>query len=204
MVLMLGTVAKTFRTVETRIRQSWRCVTLSNPARHSPDIELSIPVLSTPNRLTPQELTCAIDQHLHQSIPSRQERNLLPRHTIDHDCTASDCESDYQPQIWPIPTPLQPRNRLYHCPRFSKAFPRPSSLMTHMNLHTGAKRELTMLALSVYMGGLTGFAAFRCAIPGCAKTFAVKSNMSRHMRTHGIPPLHILNMQNGSSETLPL
>ncbi|KAF8496955.1 hypothetical protein JB92DRAFT_2746159, partial [Gautieria morchelliformis] len=46
-----------------------------------------------------------------------------------------------------------------------KEFPRPSGLATHMNTHSGAK-------------------PYRCPVPACSKTFAVRSNARRHLRIH--------------------
>ncbi|KAF9024276.1 hypothetical protein BDZ89DRAFT_954869 [Hymenopellis radicata] len=45
----------------------------------------------------------------------------------------------------------------------------PSGLRTHMNSHNGIR-------------------PFPCTFPGCEKTFGVRSNMKRHLRTHGPPP----------------
>ncbi|KAI0266523.1 hypothetical protein BC834DRAFT_788584, partial [Gloeopeniophorella convolvens] len=53
------------------------------------------------------------------------------------------------------------------CSICSKAFPRPSGLRTHMNSHSGDK-------------------PYRCPVQSCAKSFTVRSNAKRHIRTHGI------------------
>ncbi|KAH7886996.1 hypothetical protein F5I97DRAFT_1788250, partial [Phlebopus sp. FC_14] len=58
---------------------------------------------------------------------------------------------------------------MHQCPQCQKVFPRPSGLATHMNSHSGAK-------------------PFRCSVPNCDKSFAVRSNAKRHLRTHGINP----------------
>ena len=31
-------------------------------------------------------------------------------------------------------------------------------------------------------------AAYKCPVPACPKTFAVRSNARRHLRIHGVPP----------------
>ncbi|ORZ34592.1 hypothetical protein BCR44DRAFT_1390445, partial [Catenaria anguillulae PL171] len=53
----------------------------------------------------------------------------------------------------------------YRCDQCGKAFSRPSSLDTHMAVHTGAK-------------------PFGCPHPGCGKEFSVRSNLKRHMKIH--------------------
>ncbi|KAI0760416.1 hypothetical protein C8Q74DRAFT_1207897 [Fomes fomentarius] len=58
---------------------------------------------------------------------------------------------------------------MHQCSICLKLFPRPSGLATHMNSHSGAK-------------------PFKCPIPTCTKSFAVRSNAKRHLRTHGIFP----------------
>ncbi|TFY65756.1 hypothetical protein EVG20_g5333 [Dentipellis fragilis] len=57
--------------------------------------------------------------------------------------------------------------KMHECSLCHKRFPRPSGLATHMNTHSGAK-------------------PFKCPVSDCAKSFAVRSNAKRHLRTHGI------------------
>ncbi|KAF8137609.1 hypothetical protein EV363DRAFT_1157424 [Boletus edulis] len=67
-------------------------------------------------------------------------------------------------------SPKQPkRSKLHQCEQCKKMFPRPSGLATHMNSHSGAK-------------------PYKCIVPNCDKSFAVRSNAKRHLRTHGINP----------------
>ncbi|OCH88418.1 hypothetical protein OBBRIDRAFT_698249, partial [Obba rivulosa] len=61
------------------------------------------------------------------------------------------------------------KSKMHQCTICLKMFPRPSGLATHMNSHSGAK-------------------PFKCPIPTCTKSFAVRSNAKRHLRTHGIFP----------------
>ncbi|KAJ3544744.1 hypothetical protein NM688_g5708 [Phlebia brevispora] len=61
------------------------------------------------------------------------------------------------------------KSKMHQCTICSKWFPRPSGLATHMNSHSGAK-------------------PYKCPIPTCTKSFAVRSNAKRHLRTHGIFP----------------
>ncbi|KAJ3920505.1 hypothetical protein F5877DRAFT_37948 [Lentinula edodes] len=58
---------------------------------------------------------------------------------------------------------------MHACKLCGKNFPRPSGLKTHMNAHNNHK-------------------PFSCAYPGCERTFTVRSNAKRHLRTHGIHP----------------
>ena len=53
----------------------------------------------------------------------------------------------------------------YHCNICGKRFKRPSSLSTHMNIHTGNK-------------------PFNCPFDNCSKSFNAKSNMLRHYKLH--------------------
>lgn len=65
--------------------------------------------------------------------------------------------------------PSQKKSKMHQCTVCMKLFPRPSGLATHMNSHSGAK-------------------PYKCPIPTCTKSFAVRSNAKRHLRTHGIFP----------------
>ncbi|TBU22664.1 hypothetical protein BD311DRAFT_705134 [Dichomitus squalens] len=64
-------------------------------------------------------------------------------------------------------------DRRHGCGICHRRFNRPSSLMIHMNSHTGAQ-------------------PFECPFPGCTRRFSVNSNMRRHYRNHrdgaAIPP----------------
>jgi len=64
-------------------------------------------------------------------------------------------------------TPYPPNSDRYICGTCNKAFSRPSSLKIHTYSHTGEK-------------------PWKCQIPGCGKTFSVRSNMKRHEKgCHG-------------------
>ncbi|VDB88814.1 unnamed protein product [Peniophora sp. CBMAI 1063] len=67
----------------------------------------------------------------------------------------------------PPPKKRRKTSKMHPCPECDKSFPRPSALTTHMNVHSGEK-------------------PWRCPVSTCAKSFAVRSNARRHMRTHGI------------------
>lgn len=112
--------------------------------------------------------------------------------------------------------PAQKKSKMHQCTICLKLFPRPSGLATHMNSHSGAKRECGLYsdpssflpslsplpsAVSVPCGSqcegenraltivvLRPSLAFKCPIPTCTKSFAVRSNAKRHLRTHGIFP----------------
>ncbi|KAA1472441.1 hypothetical protein DENSPDRAFT_838714 [Dentipellis sp. KUC8613] len=64
-------------------------------------------------------------------------------------------------------TKVKRKSKMHCCEICGKAFPRPSGLATHMNSHSGAK-------------------PFKCPLKDCPKTFTVRSNAKRHLRTHGI------------------
>jgi hypothetical protein len=49
---------------------------------------------------------------------------------------------------------------------------------------------------------LIASSAFACNVPGCAKRFAVRSNMTRHMKTHGDAALTSPTDASGSSSPL--
>ncbi|KAG6334715.1 hypothetical protein ID866_4375 [Astraeus odoratus] len=63
----------------------------------------------------------------------------------------------------------RPRPKMHECVVCRKQFPRPSGLATHMNSHSGER-------------------PFKCLVEGCDKSFAVRSNARRHLKTHGINP----------------
>ncbi|PVU87174.1 hypothetical protein BB559_006165 [Furculomyces boomerangus] len=60
------------------------------------------------------------------------------------------------------------RKRKYECKYCKKRFSRPSSLKTHIYIHTGEK-------------------PYACEYPGCRKSFSVLSNLKRHAKVHMNP-----------------
>ncbi|KAF8531608.1 hypothetical protein JB92DRAFT_3104771 [Gautieria morchelliformis] len=63
-----------------------------------------------------------------------------------------------------IPDEEDDPKKKYKCPECGKAFDRPSGLETHSSRHSGNK-------------------PYPCPTPGCDKTFSVRSNMTRHLRS---------------------
>ncbi|KAG7095377.1 hypothetical protein E1B28_006134 [Marasmius oreades] len=61
------------------------------------------------------------------------------------------------------------KSKMHKCDICDKLFPRPSGLKTHMNTHNNVK-------------------PFACEYPGCNRSFTVRSNARRHLRTHGVIP----------------
>ena len=69
--------------------------------------------------------------------------------------------------------------RLVCSPVCNKRFNRPSSLNTHMAVHTGAKRELKAF-LTLRARADLSWAAYQCSRPECGRRFSVSSNLRRH------------------------
>ncbi|KZV72735.1 hypothetical protein PENSPDRAFT_338377 [Peniophora sp. CONT] len=86
---------------------------------------------------------------------------------------AMNVREDSSPDLDLAPPPKRRKkiSKMHPCswPDCDKSFPRPSALATHMNVHSGEK-------------------PWKCPVSTCAKSFAVRSNARRHMRTHGIGP----------------
>ncbi|KAJ3543265.1 hypothetical protein NMY22_g3205 [Coprinellus aureogranulatus] len=79
------------------------------------------------------------------------------------------------------PTKKKKKSKMHTCEICSKKFPRPSGLRTHMNTHNNAR-------------------PYACGFPGCTRTFGVRSNAKRHLRTHGIiPPPSNTSNNNGDA-----
>ena len=82
-----------------------------------------------------------------------------------------------------------------------KLLSRPSGLKTHMDTHNNARRKLNpLLSLFVFSPNFFVTTAYACGFPGCTRTFGVRSNAKRHLRTHGvIPPPAIPNSASGEA-----
>ncbi|EIW80486.1 hypothetical protein CONPUDRAFT_137672 [Coniophora puteana RWD-64-598 SS2] len=91
---------------------------------------------------------------------------MSPRYTHAHGKRAGGEEGVEEGQKKTKKRPSTRRN-CYPCPICRKESSRSSGLATHMNIHTGAR-------------------PFECPMPTCDKRFAVRSNATRHLRTHGI------------------
>ncbi|KAF8636907.1 hypothetical protein AX17_003158 [Amanita inopinata Kibby_2008] len=76
------------------------------------------------------------------------------------------------------------KSKMHDCEICGKKFPRPSGLRTHMNTHNNVK-------------------PYPCTFPGCTRTFAVRSNAKRHLRTHGIVPASATPSSSGASSSAP-
>lgn len=56
-----------------------------------------------------------------------------------------------------------------------------------MNSHSGMRCKGDNIARDCVLG-LMGMIAYRCPVESCSRSFAVRSNAKRHLRTHGINP----------------
>ncbi|KAG8748468.1 hypothetical protein FRC10_003601 [Ceratobasidium sp. 414] len=74
---------------------------------------------------------------------------------------------DLAPYIPAAARKLYGKGREHTCKVCNKKFKRPSTLQTHMNTHTGEK-------------------PYFCPVPACGRRFSVSSNLTRHLRTHGM------------------
>ncbi|KAF5371786.1 hypothetical protein D9758_003548 [Tetrapyrgos nigripes] len=106
----------------------------------------------------------------HYSSESELSRwNLMDQESVDTTenslASATQAASDEGSE----PPKKKKKGKMHPCEMCGKAFPRPSGLKIHMNTHAHLK-------------------PFGCGYPGCHRTFTVKSNAKRHLRTHGINP----------------
>ncbi|KAF5379054.1 hypothetical protein D9615_005996 [Tricholomella constricta] len=88
-----------------------------------------------------------------------------PTDQVNADTAASSSSSKSQLQA--NPQAKKKKSKMHECEVCGKMFPRPSGLKTHMNTHNNLK-------------------PFPCGFAGCARTFTVRSNAKRHLRTHGV------------------
>lgn len=56
-----------------------------------------------------------------------------------------------------------------------------------MNSHCGIRRKGDNIARDCVLG-LMGMIAYQCPVESCSRSFTVRSNAKRHLRTHGINP----------------
>lgn len=63
---------------------------------------------------------------------------------------------------------LVSKSKEHWCTVCNKPFKRPSTLATHMNIHTGEK-------------------PYFCPVRSCGRRFSVSSNLTRHLKTHKLP-----------------
>jgi DNA-directed RNA polymerase subunit RPC12/RpoP len=84
-------------------------------------------------------------------------------------------------------------NRPFKCSECSKRFLRKGTLIQHERIHTGIKpyicdycsKKFGQLShLRQHIARHTGLRPFKCEIGNCNKTFAQKTNLNSHMKTH--------------------
>ncbi|KAL7332434.1 hypothetical protein PS15p_204481 [Mucor circinelloides] len=112
----------------------------------------------------------ALSEHTFDYARKKTKQCFIPHSYYDQQDSEDSSSGCSTPP--PPPPQQQPYVRLkgqtldkYECLYCDKKFSRPSSLRTHIYSHTGEKPYL-------------------CNYQGCNRTFSVRSNMRRHMKTH--------------------
>ena len=108
------------------------------------------------------------------SLPLKRMKSpsLPSSHPRQREGASSKSTSPIPPEGLPSdgpPPKKKKKSKMHACEICNKKFPRPSGLKTHMNTHNNAR-------------------PYACGFPGCNRTFGVRSNAKRHLRTHGVIP----------------
>ncbi|KAK1225101.1 hypothetical protein PQX77_011970 [Marasmius sp. AFHP31] len=126
-------------------------------------------------------VTDAVTLAYSRGHPSRNLPATTLEHALDECDTSSDVDSSsYDLELTPDAEVAsvgqtvgiekrKKKSKMHQCEVCHKLFPRPSGLRTHMNTHNNLK-------------------PFTCEYPGCNRSFTVRSNARRHLRTHGVIP----------------
>lgn len=101
---------------------------------------------------------------LSQSLPVLEDSTPNPRGSLSSNASSNTSSSYVQAASRNKNTKKGPKKK-YCCGICRKEFLKPSSLKTHMNIHTGAK-------------------PFMCPYDNCSTSFNAKSNMLRHYKSH--------------------
>ncbi|WWC90976.1 uncharacterized protein L201_005915 [Kwoniella dendrophila CBS 6074] len=144
------------------------------PSTHYPQSQFSLSPYQLPNTIRPP---------YQEEIPLPLQESHVTNYTLPEGKWESHAPYT-QPSYRTIPIPLSQsaqsiqmtekkmkrkeiaeKSRKHICPVCDKRFNRPSSLNTHMAVHTGAKPYI-------------------CSRPDCQRRFSVSSNLRRHERTH--------------------
>ncbi|GLB42343.1 putative zinc finger, C2H2 type [Lyophyllum shimeji] len=143
--------------------------TLANPL-HSPN-DFSIPMREDACR---SSASPGVYDHAHTPVSgpsntaydSRSPSLFTLPELVEHVNADAALSSSSEPGPFNPPVKKK-KSKMHSCEVCGKKFPRPSGLKTHMNAHNNLK-------------------PFPCGFAGCPRTFTVRSNAKRHLRTHGV------------------
>ena len=146
--------------------------------------------LDTLQSVDPSDDPCPLSLH-DLMIPSEEQE--YQGHSY-HFSLQSVSPSNPKPQSFSDEKPLHEesalpkrkgKSKMHTCSLCQKSFPRPSGLRTHMNSHSGDKRVSHRAVSPKSADPPISLSAYKCPVTSCAKSFTVRSNAKRHIRTHG-------------------